>query len=225
MPMFVGLDLGQAQDPTALAVVEKIYPLVPEPASYRPSDLFRDGQPTQPVRATLPPLFHVRHLERPKLGTPYPKIVELVKRRLQHPDLRGATLVVDATGVGRAVIDMFRDAGLHPKPVTITSGDAVSYVDGYWRTPKRDLVGVLQVLLQSERLKVAEELPDAQLLTRELLNFKVKITEAAHDTYGAWREGEHDDLVLSVSLAIWFAEHGVVWIPPRTPPVSQVTQW
>ena len=30
----------------------------------------------------------------------------------------------------------------------------------------------------------------------------------AHDSYGAWREGQHDDLVLAVALAVWFAEHG-----------------
>ena len=27
-----------------------------------------------------------------------------------------------------------------------------------------------------------------------------------HDTYGAWREGVHDDLVLATALACWYAE-------------------
>ncbi|MDD1753960.1 MAG: hypothetical protein LUQ38_12840 [Methanotrichaceae archaeon] len=41
----------------------------------------------------------------------------------------------------------------------------------------------------------------------ELLNFKVKIDpQTAHDSYSAWRESEHDDLVLSVALACWYAE-------------------
>jgi hypothetical protein len=41
------------------------------------------------------------------------------------------------------------------------------------------------------------------------LNFRVKIDPlTAHDSYGAWREGQHDDLVLAVALAVWFAEHG-----------------
>jgi len=44
------------------------------------------------------------------------------------------------------------------------------------------------------------------VLTRELLNFQVKINDLAHDSYGAWREGTHDDLVLAVALACWAAE-------------------
>ena len=64
----------------------------------------------------------------------------------------------------------------------------------------------MQVLLQSNRLKVAEGLPDASVLVQELLNFQVKITTSANDIYGTWREGQHDDLVLSTSLACWFGE-------------------
>jgi hypothetical protein len=43
---------------------------------------------------------------------------------------------------------------------------------------------------------------------RELLNFRVKISLSGHDTYEAWREQEHDDLVLAVGLAAWLAENG-----------------
>ncbi len=28
----------------------------------------------------------------------------------------------------------------------------------------------------------------------------------AHDSYEAWREGDHDDLVLSVAMACWAGE-------------------
>lgn len=42
------------------------------------------------------------------------------------------------------------------------------------------------------------------MLSGELQNFKVKINpETAHDSYGAWREGQHDDLVLAVALGLW----------------------
>ena len=69
--------------------------------------------------------------------------------------------------------------------------------------PKRDLVGVVQVLLQSERLKIARSLPEAQALTQELLSFEAKVTTAANDVYGTWRERQHDDLVLGLALALW----------------------
>jgi len=40
----------------------------------------------------------------------------------------------------------------------------------------------------------------------ELQNFKLKITKSANDTYEAWRESVHDDLVLSVGMAVWYLE-------------------
>ena len=72
---------------------------------------------------------------------------------------------------------------------------------------KRYLVSTMQVLLQAERLKVAEGLPDAAVLVQELLNFRVKIDPlTAHDSYGVWREGQHDDLVLATAVACWYGE-------------------
>jgi hypothetical protein len=35
----------------------------------------------------------------------------------------------------------------------------------------------------------------------------VKITPALNETFEAWRERDHDDLVLSVGLASWLAEN------------------
>ena len=50
----------------------------------------------------------------------------------------------------------------------------------------------------------------APTLIHELKDFKVKIDlKTAHDAYGAWREGEHDDIVLSLAVALWVAENAV----------------
>ena len=81
--------------------------------------------------------------------------------------------------------------------------------------PKRDLAGVLQVLLQvllqAGRLKAAEALPLPRTLLDELVNFRVTIDLlTAHDSYGAWREGQHDDLVLALACAASYGEH---WRP------------
>ena len=182
---YVGLDLGQVNDYSALAVLQQAPPA---------------PGPPQPVR------YDVRHLERWKLGSRYPEIVAAVRDRMRSPQLRAALLVVDSTGVGVAVTDMLRAAGLQFDSVTITGGDQVHREGRQWRVPKRDLVSGVQVLLQSGRLRVAEALPEAQTLTRELLNFRYKIDPlTAHDSYGAWREGENDDMVLAVALACWRA--------------------
>lgn len=181
----IGLDLGQAQDYTALTITEQVEQL--------------DGAPVH---------YHTRHIERPALGTSYPAIVARLGELVRRPPLAGDYLIIaDQTGVGRPVVNMLSDARLRVVPVTITAGNEVSgdERDGY-HVPKRDLVSVLQVTLQTGRLQFARELPEAAQLVKELLSFEVKITTSANDTYGAWREGAHDDLVLSLALAIWYAE-------------------
>src|SRR5215213_8235568 len=203
----LGLDLGQAGDYTALAVLEQTWPEI-------------EGIPTT--------RYDVRHLERMPLGTSYPEVVKQVSQRVHVLTKLDAsvTLVVDQTGVGRPVVDLLRDAALPCRlvPVMITGGQTVSQTEeqvGWvkeigFHVPKRDLVGVLAVLLQSERIRVAQDLPAAQLLVQELLNFRVKISLTGRDSYGAgedWREGAHDDLVLAVALAAWYGENAPT--PPK----------
>ena len=72
-------------------------------------------------------------------------------------------------------------------------------------------MSTIQVLLQTKRLKIATLLPEAKTLLEEMTNFQVKISLAGHDSYGAWREGTHDDLLLAVAMACWVAEKG--WLP------------
>lgn len=70
--------------------------------------------------------------------------------------------------------------------------------------PKRDLATATKVMLEQDELKIAEGLDSKQLLVEELNNFKVKISQAGNDTYSAWRERDHDDLVLATAMACWF---------------------
>lgn len=194
----IGVDLGQASDYTAVAILERHE---------------TDRQVS----------YQVRHLERLPLGTPYPEQVEIVTKVIEgvkqtqaewaeahwaDPKPRAPRLIVDQTGVGRPVVDMLKRAGhQHLTAVTIHGGDATSRDGNEYRTPKRELVSVLQVLLQTRRLTVASALHHAQTLTREMLAFKVTISAAGHDTYGNdWRENAHDDLVLAVALAAWAGE-------------------
>jgi hypothetical protein len=71
-------------------------------------------------------------------------------------------------------------------------------------------VSTLAVLLQCGRLTVAPDLAEGETFVSELSNFKVKISTAGHDSYNAWRESIHDDLVLSVALAAWYGERKVM---------------
>ncbi len=191
---FVGLDLGQSQDSTAIAVVER---------------RLTKGEFDHVAYAYRKEVgLYLRFLERPPLGTPYPDIVYRVAEVVQSSELAGrCRLVVDATGVGRPVVDMVRKArlGCSLMPVLITGGDTESQPDEYYRVPKRDLVVGLQVLLQDKTLQIAGKLPQGEELVKELMGMQVKLTGSGHDQYGAWREGAHDDLVLAVALACWGA--------------------
>ena len=191
MTYIVGCDLGQVNDFTAITVLSE------------PDGLPRPG--LTPAGMARP--LTLRHLERLR-GVSYPAIVAHVTALLHAPAIAstGAALVVDATGVGRAVTDMFRQAQLSPVAVTIHGGDAVTRDVGGYRVPKRDLVAVVQVALQNREIRIADALELAPVLRAELAGFRVTINPAtAHDSYAAWREGQHDDLVLSTALAIWWA--------------------
>jgi hypothetical protein len=40
----------------------------------------------------------------------------------------------------------------------------------------------------------------------EMLGMRVRVSPKLHEQYGNWREGEHDDLVLAVAMAVWGAK-------------------
>jgi hypothetical protein len=48
------------------------------------------------------------------------------------------------------------------------------------------------------------------LLVKELQNFRTKVTVAGTDPLEAWREGQHDDMVLAVALATWAGEQALL---------------
>lgn len=190
---FSGLDIGQAQDPTALACVRRIT--------------------HKPVEGDPYPIYQVLELKQFELGTKYPAIIEAVKKRFESPPLTYTRLAVDYTGVGRPVVDMMRfgEVKAHIYPITITSGHRVTkdVEDEGGRllnVPKKDFVSTMQLVLQNKQIQISGQLPNASLLAKELENFRVKITDAANETFGAFRQGEHDDMVIAVAMAVWLGE-------------------
>src|SRR5438874_2351907 len=154
----IGLDLGQSRDPTAIAVVRTL-PRFGEAGRDR---FLEDGAE----------VYQCGHLERLPLGTPYPAIIRHVAGLLDR--LPGGTeLVIDFTGVGRPVFDMFEMAGIDPIGVLITGGTAESGDGRIYSVPKINLVSGLQALLHEERLKIHRDLPEALALVAELQDFRI----------------------------------------------------
>lgn len=189
----ISADLGQANDYTAISILERIikgYGIL--------------GQQGEGEKS-----YHLRHLERMPRGTEYPCVVDRLVALFRSPQLamQKKAVVVDLTGVGRPVYDMMKLSGFQRSlnAITITAGNNVTKPQrGIYNVPKRDLVTNLQMLLQNNELRVAKGIREIDTLIEELTNFQVKITASGHDVYGG-RSGVHDDLVLSVAMAAWIA--------------------
>lgn len=209
MSFVIGVELGQVSDVTAIAVVEALtLPFL------RSEEIRREGwvsvgpvyqAPDGTETREHPPVnFALRHLERFPVGSSYTDIRDRVVVRARG--LRGPAVVLDATGVGTAAVSLFRSGSLYVSTVTLVAGDQSAQDGSDYRVPKKDLVSVTQVLLQTGRLKIARALPHAELLARELMNFHSRVTGQTSESQLDWRERANDDLVLALAIATWQAE-------------------
>lgn len=211
----IGLDLGQGPAFSAVCVVKRSQ-RKPAPQPH-PQNVIGNGHPLPPPpKAT----YLVNHLHRYPHQTRYTEVVEDVVRLKAGPPLKGkAAVVIDRTGVGKGVYDIFVAAGLRPVGVHFHGGQTETWDTEGCRVPKANLVSAVEILLETRRLKVVPALPHAALLVDELQGFRRRQTATGHVTYGAstddWRTEPNDDLVFAVAMALWFGEYG--WRPPLRP--------
>jgi Terminase RNaseH-like domain len=214
----VGVDLGQANDPTAIAVLEKtIAP--PETAMFNPVG---ESPSNRLVEGSI--LYDLVYLKRPKLGTAYDVIAARVADLVGELAPQGAfgelgqvTLSVDGTGVGRGVVDMLRTEFRHRGPSTpkvdfravSVTGSNTSLKKpksrhGYWSVPKKDLVFPAVAAFQQGKIRIANRIKDRDALVNELKNYKRTTNIATGNvSFEPWRESDHDDLLFAVCLALW----------------------
>lgn len=200
--LFAGIDVGQVNDATALAVVERHRPVV-----VAHGHLFEwEIKQARKEAADMPVRLDLRHLERIPLGTSYPRQVEIIMARLRHPALRGARTYIDATGVGRPVLQSLKRQGarnLHGITITGAQSEAKRTSDG-WNVGKAELVNGVNIAMQVGRLRFGR-LPHVEQLEHELKEFRSRQNPTTgHTTFNA-REGQHDDLVLALSYAVFGA--------------------
>ena len=112
-------------------------------------------------------------------------------------------LVIDETGVGRAVGDIFNEAQ-----------------NGFARftVPKQILVSTLDAMMHTGELRIAKELRETPALETELKDFRRHVSEAGRYSFQT-RIGAHDDLVLAVAIPLWRAvRRKKTFNRPSTPP-------
>src|SRR5688500_18427666 len=192
----IGVDIGQRIDPTAIAVIER------EERIEQVKDVETGANQERRV-------WHhtTRHLERLPLGTPYPDVADrlaTVAARVTERTGSRRYLYLDATGVGEPVVDVLKDHKVRARvvPVFFTYGDRRSTEHtGQITLGKAYLVSRMQALLQEKPLHPPPRHPEAETMTRELLDYESRVDKNANDTYGAFRVGTHDDLVTALGLA------------------------
>lgn len=213
--MLIGLDLGQLSDPTAACVLRRSMAIGP------------DGRPERDSCGRLQYRFDAIALKRYELGTPYAVIVRHIVDQLHRPEFSPkCRLVLDASGVGRPILEQFRTAtrGLpHAEvwAITITGGNTCTPVGPReFNVSKVQLVGAIHSAMGLQRITVPPRLPYADVLKAELANFQVRVTASANEVFAA-REGTHDDLVISVALPVWLA--GMPFAAMRAPGPDDVS--
>jgi hypothetical protein len=187
--LVLSADLGQSQDPTAICVMEYL----------KGTQVTWKGRESPGGEQ-----FLVRYLQRLPLGMSYVDQVRELGALLNRPPLNaGCDFVIDETGVGRPVGDLFNSLKLRPMRVVITGGENQSaHGSSRWHVPKGQLISALDARLHTGELKIAAELTEASALKEELRDFHRHISTAGRYSYDA-RVGRHDDLVLAVALALW----------------------
>jgi hypothetical protein len=217
----VGVDLGQANDPTAIAVMERVV-VPPQTALFAPVGSHPGNRL---VEGDI--VYDLVYLKRPRLGTPYDVIAKRVCDLICELEPEGSfgelgqvTLAVDATGVGRGICDMLhtelKRRGATSKSVPRVDFRRVSITgsqtqlkrpertNGYWSVPKKDLVFPAVAAFQQGKIRIAKGIKDREALVHELKNYSRKTNIATGNmAFEPWRESDHDDLLFAVCLSLW----------------------
>jgi hypothetical protein len=186
---FVAIDLGELHDPSAAVVL---------------------------VRSGMPPVYSVTDIKRwPLRTTPNGIVTDTVKLLSKGVLAAPVTVCLDASGVGRGHLHLFRQAlptlrnAGRLLAVTITGGSSEHWDDNSttFHVAKKNLVSCLQCNFGMNSLRIAKDLALSASLRAELDTFTAKINPtSANISYEAWRQSDSDDIVLALSLAVWAAE-------------------
>jgi hypothetical protein len=190
----IGASIGVGIQPTTVAVLEQ--------------EVVKNSRwPAETSALSL------RHLERVPDAS-YPDVVKRIGKLLESKEVKdgeacGKTeIMLDITGSGYPVLDLFDRAGIKPRIISIggvEEQESVVQKWQQWRLPKTELVGVLRVLFEDDKLKMSKELDLVPSLLDELRSFKYKPPPINESDPESWRDGQHDDLVFATAVAAWRA--------------------
>ncbi len=190
---WLGVDLAQAQDNTALVCVHD---------ECLPAWGGGSRQVLGPRQRTI--VFADKFK-----GVSYPDVVSHVIRTMLKDPLRGRTrLVIDGSGLGRVVSNLLDDQGVQHDAIQMTVGQNWAVKDRYVNVGKTLLLETLSLLFATGDLTFAHDLPLREDILAELETFQLETTAAGNQVITQGKSGaHHGDLAIALAAACFASEH------------------
>jgi len=204
---YLGLDLGQRQDHSALSILHLQWNFL--------------GRCAETYEYLFVPELMVRSVERYPLNTSYEEIPRIVGARAIQINTRhreksphtapSMQLIIDAGGPGVPMVDHLRRVApdnLAIKPVMITAGSGETQLNGgFAGIPRRDLVSGLVQMVAAGCIICPAALPGVPAWVNEMLGLSGCGAQSN-------QRGDHDDLTMATALAAWAAVRDAAELAP-----------
>ena len=208
MSWLVSLDCGKERDPSALGAIECVQKIHDPNLDEKGQERLKRYLKRRPVKI----INHhvVRGLKRFPLGTSYNDVADDVVNTINNPEIMGeVTVLVDAGGVGLAVMDMLVARGVSPIGIMLKGTGETTLKENIYHVSKEEVVTALVVAFQTRRIEIIQAISNRdatkQLLV-ELEHFQMKRRPNGSVGFEADREETHDDLAMMLAQAIWFGD-------------------
>jgi hypothetical protein len=194
MRLFVGVDLGYAQDYSAAVCLEQLW--TPAGIShYRVASVVRWNLRTDYSQVAV----ELRRVEEQL------KTYAASKGKLCYP-----VFIIDCTGVGEGVFILVKrempNADLWKCYLTGGTEPRVDYSERTVYLPKNQGVSTLNALFDSDCIHFTTKLALIEAIKGELRAFRAKISSEGRESFNA-KAGAHDDILVATLLGAWIGEN------------------
>lgn len=182
----IGLDLGQ-HDPSGVVIIED-----------RQLPAMRDNGAALEKRQRS--VVYADRIQNTRYIEIAHHVAALTRR---SPVADRWTLTVDATGVGRAFVEVLSELGIAHMPVQMVGGMSITNSGRFTNVAKNLLITSLAGAFETQQLSIAADLPARNEFMVELESFQVKFSAAGNQIFDGGGDGHHADMVIAACLA-WF---------------------